>query len=66
MLENAHETIIIKQTVNTGECTGRPINIIPKIITNIPFTTPRTVPPIIYAIEISIADNGAVNISGNC
>ena len=38
----------------------------PKIITKTPFTVPRTVPPIIYANDISIADNGAVNISGSC
>ena len=49
-----------------GSKTGKSIIMIPIKRTNIPFTTPRTVPPIIYAKAISKPDNGAISKSGSC
>ena len=66
MLANAHDTRKIKATVPTGLAIVRSVRNIPSIKTRIPFTTPRTVPPIIYANEISNPDRGAVRRSGNC
>ena len=50
----------IKIIVPRGLTTGRSVRSTPKIKTKIPFTTPRTVPPIMYANEISNPDSGAV------
>ena len=66
MLAKAHDTRKIKTIVPRGLTTGRSVRSTPKIRTRIPFTTPRTVPPIMYANEISNPDSGAVNRSGNC
>jgi hypothetical protein len=66
MLENAHDTKKMKTRVPSGSCTGIPINIIPRNNTRMPFTIPLTVPPMIYANDISRPDRGAVNRSGNC
>ena len=56
----------MKTMVPNGSFTGIPIKIIPRNKTRIPLTMPLTVPPIIYAKDISKPDKGAVKRSGSC
>ena len=63
--EKAQDTIKINPIVAIGCKTVMPPNRTPTKRINIPLTVPRTVPPIIYAKEISKLESGACKISGS-